>query len=110
MDRVNDVTGYPVPDIATSTQALEDVLESNEGKALADSLKRKMEELSERYKTMDADERARFEKDFAAKFQNSIEKLKRVLHEKVEDSVRTRVYSQTVLQLIGVVILLSVIG
>lgn len=62
-----------MPDIDTSTQVLSDVLESEEGKSMADSLRRKMEELSERYKTMTPEERAKFEQKFAEKFQKSID-------------------------------------
>lgn len=110
MDSASDVTGFPVPDISTSTQALNDVLETEEGKHLADNLKQRMEELSERYKTMTPEERARFEKKFAEKFQLSMDNLKRVVHEKVESTARLQFYSQTAIQLFGVILLLGVIG
>lgn len=110
MTSPNDVTGIPVPDIATSTQVLNDILETDEGKTLADNLKRKMEELSERYKSMGPEEREKFEKQFAAKFQSSMENLKRVVHEKVESSARTKVYSQMSIQVMGLIFFLGVIG
>lgn len=106
----SDVTGFPVPDIPTSTQALHDILETDEGRMLADSLKRKMEDLSERYKSMGPEERAKFEQEFASKFQSSMDKLKRVVHEKLESKSQPLVYSQIALQVFGVILLISVIG
>lgn len=106
----NDVTGFPVPDISTSTKVLEDVLETEEAKWMADGLRRKMEELSEHYKTMTPEERARFEKKFAEKFQKSIDNLKRVVQEKVEESVAPRVYSQLAIQVFAIAFLIGVIG
>ena len=106
----SDVTGFPVPDIPTSTRALEDVLDSEDGRNLAENLQRKMEELTERFKSMGPEERAKFQEQLAAKFQGSIEKLKKVVHEKVESSVRTKVYSQMAIQLVGWILLISFIG
>lgn len=110
MGSASDVTGIPIPDIATSTDALKDVLESEEGSHLADDLKRKMQELNDRYKNMNDEERADFEKKIVAKFQQSIDGLKRAVHEKVESTVRTKVYSQLAVQVIGVALLIGVIG
>lgn len=113
MERLNDdVTGIPLPDYETSTQALNDILETDEGHFLADKLKNRMQELSERYKSMGPEERAKFEKEIVAQFQGNIDKLRKVVTEKISQgpSVKAEAYSLVALQVFGVIVLISVIG
>lgn len=106
----DDVTGFPAPDLTTTTNSLNEMLESEEGKHLAEKLKSKMEELSEKYRLMSPEDRGKFEKEFASKFQVSMDKLKRVVQEKVSTTVKAQIYSQIALQIFGVILLISVIG
>lgn len=113
MDSDDIIAGFPAPDLTTSTQALNEILETEEGRYLADNLKRKMEELSERYKEMGPADRAKFESEFASKFKDSMEKLKRVVQEKVATSSTHPTPSEESLiglHVLGVIILISVFG
>lgn len=113
MDSDDIFAGSPAPDLTTSTQALNEILETEEGRYLADNLKRKMEELSERYREMGPEDRAKFESEFASKFKDSMEKLKRVVQEKVTaTSSNPSGESQSLsgLHIFGVIVLISVFG
>lgn len=113
-------SGFPAPDLATTTAALNDILETEEARVLAANLKRKMEALSERYKEMNVEDREHFEKEFASRFQDSMEKLKRTIQEKVSTSTTQKIpqgessssetETGTGLQIIGFLIVAFLIG
>lgn len=103
-------TGFPAPDLTTSTNVLNEILETEEGRKMAGLLKDRMESLSERFKNLGPEEREKFQREFGAKFQDAMQNLKQVVQEKVGASVRTRVYTELGIQIFGVVLLISVIG
>lgn len=105
-----------VPDLSSTTEALKEIMETEEGRNLAEELKVKMEALTEQYKEMTPEQRDRFEKEFSTKFKSSMDMLKKVVDEKIasmetEEQLNSEEsILQIALPVFGVILLISVIG
>lgn len=94
----------------TATNALNDVMKTEEGRKMVANLREQLAKMGDKFKSMSPEEKEKFQKEFTAKFASSFDKLKGTVQEKVTQAVQRQIYLNLFIVLIVVLLVVGILG